>query len=68
MGYYITPMISIALGYFFLKEKISIPKFISIIMMVSAIIYLVISLKTFPFIAILIGITWGFYGLLRNDY
>ena len=31
MGYYITPMISIALGYFFLKEKISILKLISIL-------------------------------------
>ena len=36
-------------------------------MMLSAIIYLIISLKTFPFIAILIGITWGFYGLLRKQ-
>ena len=30
MGYFITPMISIILGYFFLKEKISILKLISL--------------------------------------
>ena len=67
MGYYITPMISIALGYFFLNEKISTPKLISLIMMLSSMIFLVISLKTFPFIAILIGTTWGIYGLLRKQ-
>ena len=67
MGYYITPMISIALGYFFLKEKISMQKLISIILMFFAIIYLIISLKTIPFIAILIGTTWAIYGLLRKQ-
>ena len=67
MGYFITPMISIALGYFFLNEKISIPKLISIIMMLGSIIFLIISLKAFPFIAILIGTTWAIYGLLRKQ-
>jgi len=67
MGYFITPMISIALGYFFLKENISILKLISIVMMFFAIIYLIISMKTFPFIALLIGTTWGIYGFLRKQ-
>ena len=32
-----------------------------------AIIYLIISLKTLPFIAILIGSSWRIYGLLRKQ-
>jgi|TARA_B110000438_G_scaffold286277_1_gene317328 chloramphenicol-sensitive protein RarD len=67
MGYYITPMISIGLGFLFLKESISPLKFISILMMFSSLIFLFISLKTVPFIAILIAITWGVYGLLRKQ-
>ena len=67
MGYYITPMISIGLGYFFLNEKISSLKLISISMMLASIIFLIISLKTIPFIAILIGTTWSIYGLLRKQ-
>ena len=35
--------------------------------MLSAIIYLIISLNSFPFIAILIGTTWGVYGFLRKQ-
>ena len=67
MGYFITPMISIALGYFFLNEKLSLLKIISIFLMLSAIIYLIISFNSFPFIAILIGTTWGVYGFLRKQ-
>ena len=67
MGYYLTPLISIGLGYFFLNEKISILKFISISMMLASIVFLIISLNTVPFVAILIGTTWGIYGLLRKQ-
>ena len=67
MGYFMTPMISIILGYFFLKENISLNKLISVLMMLSATIFLTISLKIFPFLAILIGTSWGIYGLLRKQ-
>ncbi len=67
MGYYLTPIISIVLGYIFLNEKISLLKFFSIIIMFFALIFLIVSLKTFPFLAIIIGFSWGFYGLLRKQ-
>ncbi|MDC0195012.1 EamA family transporter RarD [Alphaproteobacteria bacterium] len=67
MGYYLTPMISIALGYLFLNEKISPLKFLSVIIMLGSLVFLFISLNTLPFLAILIGITWGVYGLLRKQ-
>ena len=67
MGYYITPMISIILGYFFLNEKISKLKLISILMMMGSLIFLLISLKTLPILAIIIGVSWSFYGLLRKQ-
>jgi chloramphenicol-sensitive protein RarD len=67
MGYYMTPMISIILGYFFLNEKITKLKFISILMIFGSLIFLLINLKTLPLLAILIGMTWGVYGLLRKQ-
>ena len=67
MGYYMTPMISIMLGYFFLNEKIKKIKLISILMMFGSLIFLIISLKTLPILAIIIGISWGVYGLLRKQ-
>ena len=67
MGYFITPMISIILGYLFLKEKISILKFFSVVLMVFAIIFLFFNLNEIPFLVILIGTTWAVYGLLRKQ-
>ena len=55
MGYYLTPMISIGLGYFFLNEKISHLKCLSVIIMFGSLIFLFISLNTLPYLAILIG-------------
>ena len=66
MGYYISPIVSIILGYFFLNEKISKLKIISISLMITSIIFLVLSVKTFPFLALLIALSWSFYGLLRK--
>jgi len=67
MGYFITPMISISLGYFFLNEKINKLKFLSVMLMLFAIIFLLINVKTFPYIALIIGTSWGIYGLLRKQ-
>ena len=67
MGYFITPMISIFLGYFFLKEKISRLKLYSVILMIFAIILLFINMRGLPYLVILIGTTWAVYGLLRKQ-
>ena len=67
MGYFITPMISIVLGYFFLNEKITKPKFASVCFMLSGILFLFINLNQFPFLIIWIGTSWAIYGLLRKQ-
>jgi len=67
MGYYLTPLISIGLGYFFLNEKISPLKLLSVLIMIISIMYLIYTLNTIPFLAMLIGTTWGIYGLLRKQ-
>lgn len=67
MGYFITPMISIILGYLFLKEKLSLIKIFSVFLMIFAIIFLFINLNKIPYLILLIGSTWAIYGLLRKQ-
>ena len=67
MGYFITPMISIVLGYIFLNEKITKPKFISVCLMFLGILFLFINVNQFPFLIIWIGTSWALYGLLRKQ-
>ena len=67
MGYFITPMISIILGYFFLNEKLSLLKIYAVILMIIAIIILFFYMNIIPYLIISIGTTWAIYGLLRKQ-
>ena len=67
LGYFLTPMISISLGYLFLNEKLNSRKIISVSLMFVSCFLLVFNLDNFPYLAILIGTTWGIYGLLRKQ-
>ncbi len=67
MGYFITPMISIILGYLFLSEKISQLKLYAVALMLSAIIILFFYMNEIPILVISIGATWAVYGLLRKQ-
>ena len=67
LGYFLTPMISISLGYFILNESLNVRKIISVSLMFFACLILFTSLDSFPYLALLIGTTWGIYGLLRKQ-
>ena len=67
LGYFLTPMISISLGYFILNENLNTRKIISVSLMLLACLILFTSLDSFPYLALLIGTTWGVYGLLRKQ-
>ena len=67
LGYFLTPMISITLGYVILKENLNLRKILSVLLMLIACLILFSTLNSFPLIALLIGTTWGIYGLLRKQ-
>ena len=66
-GYFVMPIISVFLGYFFFKEKISNKTKISIFLVIISILYLlIIDLKTIPWVGLLVAILWSFYNLIRK--
>jgi len=67
LGYFLTPMISVIFGFFFLNEKLNTNKVISVMLMFVASLIIVLSQGNFPFISIVIGTTWAVYGLLRKQ-
>ena len=67
LGYFLTPMISISLGYLFLNEELNFRKVISVLLMFFSCLVLVLRSDEFPYIAVLIGTTWSVYGLLRKQ-
>ena len=66
-GYFIMPIISIFLGYFFFKEKISYKAKLSIYIVLISIFYLIIiDYKTIPWVGLIVAIIWSLYNLLRK--
>ncbi len=66
-GYFIMPIISIFLGYFFLKEKISHKGKFSILIVLISILYLLfIDFKSIPWVGLGVAMLWSIYNLIRK--
>ena len=66
-GYFIMPIISIFLGYFFFKEKLSYMGKISVSIVVASILFLIIiDFKSLPWVGLIVAFSWSFYNLLRK--
>ncbi|WP_373894082.1 EamA family transporter RarD [Virgibacillus natechei] len=67
LGYYINPLISILLGIIVLKEKVTRRQGLSFALAGIGVIYLTFSFGIFPWISIILALTFGFYGLLKKS-
>jgi len=66
-GYFIMPILSVLLGYIFFKEKLNNKRIFSINLVILSILYLIFaSLKSLPWVGILVALSWGFYNLVRK--
>jgi len=66
-GYFIMPIISVMLGYIFFKENLNKKRILSIILVLISIVILIFSdLKTFPWVGIIVALSWAFYNLVRK--
>ena len=65
-GYYIFPILSIFLGSIFLGEKLNNKKKISVSIIIIAIIYMIFFLEVFPWIGLIVAISFSAYAVLRK--
>ena len=66
-GYFIMPILSVFLGYIFFKEKLNVKRVFSISLVILSIVILIIfSIKSLPWVGIIVGLSWGFYNLIRK--
>jgi len=66
MGYFIFPIVMVVLGGMFLKERLSIGQLVALLLVVLGVINLLFGYSRFPWIALLLAISMGFYGLVRK--
>ena len=66
-GYFIMPIISVILGYYYFNENLNIKKIFSISLVILSIIVLIFfSLKDLPWIGLIVAFSWAFYNLVRK--
>jgi chloramphenicol-sensitive protein RarD len=66
LGYYINPLVNVVLGMVFLRERLTRPQALAVGLAAAGTLWLTLSLGRFPWIALTVALTFGFYGLLRR--
>lgn len=66
LGFFIGPLISVALGVFVLGDKLSKGQFIAILLATIGVLYQVIQYGQLPLVALTMGIFFSLYGLFKK--
>ncbi len=67
LGYFMTPIVNVALAALVLREKLSRTQLASIAIASAGVLILTFGYGRFPWIAVCLCITFGLYGLLRKQ-
>ncbi len=66
LGYFLTPLVNVALGLLILRERISRLQVIAVVLAAIAILYQLFLLGVVPWISLVLAFSFGTYGLLRK--
>ncbi len=66
LGYFINPLVNVLLGYTVLHERLRRAQWAALALAASGVLWLTIQAGQVPWIALVLGITFGAYGLLRK--
>jgi len=66
LGYFILPLVNVALGYVFLHERPRRGQWLAVAVAAAGVLWLTVQAGRLPWIALVLALTFGFYGLLRK--
>ena len=66
LGYFITPLVNVALGYGFLGERPRRAQWLALAIAAGGVLWLTVAAGKLPWIGLVLGLTFGAYGLLRK--
>jgi len=67
LGYYINPLVSVLLGIFFLKEKLTKGQMFAFGLATVGVVVMALGVGRIPYIALGLALSFGFYGLLKKQ-
>ncbi len=66
LGYFMTPLVNVLFGAVFLRERLSRFQLASVLLATVAVLNLTLGYGRFPWIAVVLAVSFGLYGLLRK--
>lgn len=67
LGYFINPLVTVLLGVFVLREKINKWQTFSLVLAGIGVLYMTLTIGKFPWIALILAFSFGFYGLAKKQ-
>ncbi|MFT6790909.1 MAG: chloramphenicol-sensitive protein RarD [Cellvibrionaceae bacterium] len=67
LGYYINPLVNVLLGFIFLKERLRRVQWAAVALAAIGVFLQIINLGSLPWIALVLGFSFGFYGLIHKN-
>ncbi|MBL4832830.1 MAG: EamA family transporter RarD [Pseudomonas sp.] len=67
LGYFLTPLINVAMGMLILRERMAALQGVAVVLAGAAILLQLVVLGTMPWISLLLALSFGTYGLLRKQ-
>jgi chloramphenicol-sensitive protein RarD len=66
LGYFINPLVSVALGVVFLREKLRPLQWVPVGLAAAGVVYLTVQYGALPWISLTLAFSFGIYGLLKK--
>jgi chloramphenicol-sensitive protein RarD len=66
LGYFILPLVNVAFGFAFLKERPRPGQWLAVVVAATGVLWLTVQAGRLPWIALILAMTFGIYGLLRK--
>jgi chloramphenicol-sensitive protein RarD len=66
LGYFMTPLVNVLFGAIFLRERLTRWQFVSVLLALVGVLNLTLGYGKFPWVAIILCVSFGIYGLLRK--
>lgn len=66
LGYFILPLVNVALGFVFLRERPRSGQWMAVAVAAAGVLWLAVQAGRLPSIALVLALSFGFYGLLRK--
>ncbi len=66
LGYFINPLVSVVLGVLLFRERLRIPQWTAVGLGTGAVVVLAVAGGSFPWVALSLAFSFGFYGLVKK--